>query len=382
MDKLVYLTYPVMLAILLVGAKWSRKGEWNDEFMTLSQTKYIQGFLTLVIMLHHIGQETCASWQPYPLIPGLEFFVPIGYLCVAMFFMCSGFGLYKSFKSKENYLKGFFGKRVLPLILAFLFSNWIFFIARIIMKEKINGWKVFCYISGWGMPNIYAWFAIAMPLFYLFFYISFKVFKNDGLRLLGVVIGTFIYTFIGTYVDHNDYWMRGEWWYNSVHFFWIGILFAMYEKKIVAVIKKYYIPFLIASVIGAYVTFIVAEVFTGVFSYYGEYNPSLSRAMIVANRWKCLGMQMLACVFFVAAVLIINMKLKVGNKFLGFMGTITLEFYLLHGLVLEFFSFQFCEIVPSITRIKNVALLIVIVFVVSVPLSLGFKKLIYIGQKK
>ena len=170
MSKLVYLTYPAVLIILFAGSKWYKKGEWNEEFMSLEQTKYIQGFLAICIMLHHIGQETCAPWQNYKLLPGLEFFVPIGYLMVSMFFMFSGFGLYKSFSSKDNYLVGFFKKRMLPLILAFLFSNWIYFIARIIMHEKMNGWKIFCYITGYGLPNLYAWFALVMPLFYPFFY--------------------------------------------------------------------------------------------------------------------------------------------------------------------------------------------------------------------
>ena len=65
-----------------------------------------------------------------------------------------------------------------------------------------------------------------------------------------------------------------------------------------------------------------------------------------------------------------------------FMGTITLEFYLIHGLFLEFFLYRFCDIVPSITRITNVALLIVVVFVLSVPSALGLKKLHGWIQKK
>ena len=69
------------------------------------------------------------------------------------------------------------------------------------------------------------------------------------------------------------------------------------------------------------------------------------------------------------------MKLKIGNRFLEFMGTITLEFYLIHGLFLELFAYRFCDIVPSITRIENVAVLIIVVFALSVPAAVGLKKL-------
>ena len=374
MNKLVYLTYPALLVLLATGAKCYGKDQWNEEFMTLKQTKYLQGFFAICIMLHHIGQETCASWLAYPVIPGLELFVPIGYFFVAVFLMCSGFGLYKSYKLKADYLNGFLKNRVLPLILAFYSTGLIFFLTRILMKEKMNGWQIFCYISGWGLPNPYAWFVVAMPYFYICFYLSFRFLKKDWMKILGTVSGVFLYTFLGTCINHNNYWMRGQWWYNCVHLFWIGILFARFEKPIVEKIKKHYLVYLILVIVGTYAFFRVSQIAQAVFSYYGEYNRSLSHLMVVRNRWICLITEMLASACFVFSVLLLNMKLKIGNRFLEFMGTITLEFYLIHGLFLELFSFEFCDIVPSITRITNVALLIAVVFVPSVISALGLKK--------
>lgn len=92
-------------------------------------------------------------------------------------------------------------------------------------------------------------------------------------------------------------------------------------------------------------------------------------------------MQMLASFFFVGSVYVINMKLSVGNKLLGFMGGITLEFYLIHGFFLELFSYEFCEIVPSIVRITNVPFLIIVVLGLSIPSSLLLKKLINLFRR-
>ena len=377
MQYLVYLTYPALVLLLLVGAKWNKKGSWNEEFMSLDQTKVLQGFFAICIMLHHIGQETCAPWQTYKLYPGLEPFVSIGYLFVSLFMLCSGFGLYKSYKQKENYLKGFIGKRILPLIIAFYTTGLLFFAARLLLKEKMNGWKIFCYISGWGLPNLYAWFVVAMPFFYLCFYLCFRFFKWEWLKITGTMAGVFLYTFLGTWVNHNNYWMRGEWWYNSVHLFWIGILFAKYEKPITEWVKKYYILCFVVLLLGALIAFPFSEYVTGVVSYYGEYNPFISHAVVVKNRWICLASQMLASSCFVFFVLVLNLKLKIGNRFLRFMGTVTLEFYLIHGLFLELFSYRFGDStdIHSIVRITNVALLIVVVFVLSVPAAIGVKKL-------
>lgn len=373
--------YLVMLVVLLAGARWYGKGEWNEEFLTLKQTKYIQGFLALCIMMHHIAQETCASWQNYPLIPGLEFFVPIGYFFVAMFIFCSGYGLYKSTKAKADYLKGFFGRRILPLILAFYTTGLIFLLARILMKEKMDSWKYFCYITGWMMPNPNGWYVVAMPFFYFVFYLSFRFLKKDWLSISGVLLGTFLYTFLGTWVDHNDYLMRGEWWYNSVHLFWIGILFAKYEKTLVEKLKKHFYLYLILALASTVAWFRISQVTTGTVSYYGEYNRSLTHWMVVRNRWICLFTEAMACASFVFSVIILNLKMRIGNPLLGFMGKITLEFYLIHGLFLEFFAFKFCDIVPSITRIKNVPLLIVVVFVPAVIAALALQKLHIILQK-
>ena len=104
MDKLVYLCYPALAIVLFWGAKVYGRKQWNEGFLSLSQTKALQGFFALLIMFHHLGQKTCASWLPPNVrIPGLEVFVPIGYFFVGIFLFCSGYGLYKSYKTKENY---------------------------------------------------------------------------------------------------------------------------------------------------------------------------------------------------------------------------------------------------------------------------------------
>lgn len=375
MDKLVYILYPILLLVFLAGARPYGRGKWNEEFMTLDQTKYLQGFAVICVMMHHIAQETCADWQSYPLLPGLEFFVPIGYFFVAFFLFCSGYGLFKSYKTKTDYLKGFFGKRMLLLILAFYSTGWIFLIARILMKQKMDQKRFLFYFSGYMLSNPNAWYAIALPLFYLFFYLSFRFFKKDWMKIAGVMLGMFLYTFLGTWIDHNDYLMNGEWWYNSVHLFWIGMLFARFEKTIVEKLKKYYWLFTILAVVLMLGGYWISEWAQAVFSYYGEYNWNLTHWMVVKNRWLCLLTQMVASTGFVFWVLLMNLKLRVGNRLLALIGKITLEFYLIHGLFLEFFSYRFCDVVPSITRIKNVPLLTLMVFVPSVIAAVGLQKL-------
>ena len=98
MNYLIYIYYPLLILLILWGCKWFPKGHWNEEALSIKQTKALQGFCAVCIMLHHIGQKTCAPWLPSEVIThGLDAFVPIGYLLVGIFLFCSGFGLYKSY---------------------------------------------------------------------------------------------------------------------------------------------------------------------------------------------------------------------------------------------------------------------------------------------
>jgi membrane-bound acyltransferase YfiQ involved in biofilm formation len=380
--QLIYSVYVILPIILLVKAKFAGKGEWNNAF-SLEQSKAFQGFLAICIMLHHIGQKTCASWL-YPksrIVHGLDLFVPIGYLMVAFFLFFNGYGAYKSFHTKENYLKGFVSKRILPIVLSLYTTTVIFFIARLLVGEKMDLAGKLLYLSSIKLCNPNTWYVIVLPFFYLAFYFAFKYIKKDGLAVAAVAAFVVLYMLVGTAIDHNDYLIRGEWWWNCVHLFPIGILFAKYEDKIIPHLKKYYWVYLIVAVLAVYPLYQLSEFAQGVFSYYGENFFAPDK---VLRRRITLLTQVLVTVDFVFACLLLGMKVKIGNKFLKFMGTITLEFYLIHGLFVELCDHTFDGGVKSPFPIKNVFLYVLVVFALGVPSAVLLKKLhnLILGKKK
>ena len=285
---------------------------------------------------------------------------------------CSGYGVYKSYKTKPNYLKGFVGRRIFPLILAYYSTGIIFLIARVLLKEKMDVPQFLYYLFGLQLSNPNTWYVIAMPFLYLCFYLAFKFCKKERTAILLVCVMVFLYTLLGTFIDHNNWWMRGEWWYNSVHFFTIGLLFARHEGKLLPVIKKYYYVFLIVCLVLVLPLYGLSEYAQGTFSYYGENFHAPDK---VFRRWVCLASQIACSCAFVFSVFLLGLKVKIGNRFIRFMGTITLEFYLIHGLFLELFSYSFANVAPSIYYVKNVALLVLIVFIPSIPAALLLQKL-------
>ena len=149
MKQLIYSVYFILPVILLWGAKYAGGKKYNEEFLSIRQTKAFQGFLAICIMLHHIGQKTAASWiQPKSrIVHGLDFFVPLGYIFVSVFLFYNGYGVYKSFHTKKDYLKGYIKRRILPVVLALYSTTVIFFIARLLIGEKMDAKQVFFYLT-------------------------------------------------------------------------------------------------------------------------------------------------------------------------------------------------------------------------------------------
>ncbi len=361
MDYLVYGTYLILAIILFKNAQLKKRKEWNDNALDLSQTKAIQGVCTICIMLHHISQKTCASWVPGQYVKhGLEPFVNMGYLMVAVFFFYSGYGLYKSNKSKPDYLKGFFGKRVLRILIALLSTSLIFVCAQVWNSIPVSPIPLPFTIGGALLPNKYSWYIYTIIIFYIVFYLAFRYCRSDRNAIIWVFVA------IVLYLVYCDWWMYGDWWYNTIIMFGVGILFARYDKKIIGYMKKGYIPLFLLAVVLA-IAFFWGGMHTNAVlnSWREDYNYGLMR-------WAHIFSQMLACIFFVLAILLLQLKARIGNRFLDWMGKITLEFYLIHGLFVEIFSYCFFEQqYRPVCYIANAAGMTCAVFALSLVSALG-----------
>lgn len=366
MNILVYLVYPGLLFYLFYGAKISKKKEWNEEFLSLSMTKALQGFCAIAIMMHHIAQKTSASWLPKSVThQGLEPFVPIGTFFVGFFFFCSGYGLVKSMHEKENYLDNFYTRRMRIILFAFLITNLIFFLVRYKLADHlVIGMPWFFHLQGTALPNKYSWYALVIFYFYLVFYLAFRFCKKESIAI-GIV---FLVSIL--YMLNCDWWMFGDWWYNTILIFPLGMLFAKNQTKILAHWKKRYM--LVAPIAG------ILTVACLITSEYMKYNENRFLWLpFIAYRWSVILMQLLAAIFFVMLVLLLNLKIQVGNKALAYMGTLTLEFYLLHGLFVQLFGYNFFDDKASkILYIKSLPIYIVVVFALSLACAILLKILL------
>ncbi len=372
----IYLFYFLLSAVLFFGAQGSRRGEWNEEYTSLKQTKAVLGFTALGVGLHHMAQKTCAPWHPRNVIvPGLDVFVDMGFLFVAMFFFCSGLGLYKSYKSKPDYLKGFFRRRVLPLVIAYYLSEIIYLIVRLVMGQKMDAVEILWYLSGLHMANGNAWYLIVIPFFYAAFYLAFRYCKRDGAAIAWVFLFTLLYTLLCASIDHqNDWWIQGEWWYNSVILFPLGMLFAKHEKRVTAFFKKgywFYLAFFFAAAIAS---FLLSKQATD--QWWGYSGETWGDRMKIPHRLLSACAKWLACVNSVSFWFVLTLKVKLGNKVLAWLGTVTLEFYLIHGMFVEMFGYNFMDFAKSLVYIRYVPLYVLTVLACAVPATILFRLLL------
>ena len=344
MNYLIYLFYPVLGLVLLKGAKLCRAGEWN-EALNYRQMKAIRGFCAICIMFHHMGQKTCAAWlkEEY-IVHGLDFFVPIGYLLVAVFFFSTGYGLYKSWKEKENYLEGFIWRRVVPVIIVSCLISLLYLAVRIKMGEPLlDNWSNIGLFRLGEPPmlNVYGWFIYALLVIYFAFWLSFRKIKKEWVSFF--VFALIIFGYIGFCI----FWMYGGWWYNTILVTLLGMLVAKQEGKIIPWIKRKY-PVCLTLSLGGFVAF---------FFYARSMEEQLYAAWI----------QMPVSVLFILCIVLISLKVKINNKVLTLAGGLSLELYLVHGLFVQLFGYCFVdENLEPLIYIKNPALYAVVVILLSV----------------
>ncbi|HEX2926827.1 MAG TPA: acyltransferase [Ruminiclostridium sp.] len=312
--------YAVLAVILLFGAK-IRVRNWDDEFLSLGNTKILQGFCALAIIIHHLSQVLTNSKILSP-------FKDFGVLFVGIFFFCSGYGIIKSFKTKENYLKGFFGKRLPAVLIPFYLTTLIFMAVFLATSQNVPLSQIILGVTGILLVNGHAWYIVAIVLFYTAFYFIFKHIKNEKLAFWCMLLFIMCYTAVSFLLRHGPWWLQGEWWYNTCLLFFIGMLTARFEHAIIGKIKKYYVVFLPAAIAAFAVMFKISLFTLNKFTYYAQsaVKSGYTESLI------CFSTQLPAVILFVAAVFILSMKVTFNNVILRFLSKISLELYLIHNL--------------------------------------------------
>ncbi len=302
---------------------------WNEDFLSLSTSKMLLGFFSVLIVFHHLVQQSGGNEA------GILFLLEdFGVGFVGVFFFFSGFGLYESMKKKEGYIRGFLKKRLPSVLIPFYTVIAVFLAYFLPQTEKIETKELIGWITGWKLINSHMWYIVEIVFLYIIFYLLFRWIKNRKISvalLFAAVIALVVWSLRRC---HGDAWFQGEWWYNTTLLFPIGVLFAEHRDNLVYYMKRFYV--ILLPVILA--LFVIFYKFTKhalmTYSYWSE--RGLDKGY--DDKFRCLIVQCPMVIFFVFLVLMLGLKLKIGNKALAFLGSISLELYLIHNLFFSVFS--------------------------------------------
>lgn len=267
------------------------KDRFFDNYFSVDQTRSIKGVCAVFILLSHVCTYLADTFH------ALFLFKYAGAIMVAGFFLVSGYGLQYGVMNKENYLKGFFSKKMLSLAVPYYIINF-FYIVTNHMDIKTILASLFGY---------YLWFMMAIAIFYTGFFLCNKFF---GKKWTCVAMTVFVLCYI---VVMNRLHF-GFWWYNSCLAFPAGIWICRMKNQFTAFFRKNWVV----------KTLILIAVFAISYAWYCRYNHQETLLTLVVS--------LINTTTFAVLLPVLSMKVQLKNPILYFCGGLSLELYLTHAL--------------------------------------------------
>ena len=414
---LTYTVYVLILALFIWGGKFAgfKKDQFHEDSTSLDTMKSLRGFAAIGVILHHISQEGAFQWAGggYNKPGELSIFVNAGFIFVAIFFFCSGYGLIKSLETKPDYLNGFMKKRVLKtLVIPYYVSILIYGIARFASGERLPAAQWITNILGFTMMNEYAWYPIIAAILYTAFYLIFKNIKNQkicfALMAAIIVLLGMIFCVNGHFAwwagprnwwldsasslhqkwwtQQKIFWISGEWWINSCPALFIGMLFARFENKIREWFSRFYWGKLVLVIVITAVTYFLSGLGQWKFGWWSEFSgngPDIGNK--IATYFCVIPYSMM----FTIMLFTIMLKYKVSNPVSRFFGKFSLETYMMNLIPLTAFRFLIYQPHPQFGSAPvykaghyNLAIYFVAVFALTILLGMLYKFLNGLIQKR
>ena len=362
-----YVIYFLCVLLLFWGGKFAgfKNTQFHDNSSSLEVMKSLRGFAAIGVILHHISQEDAFQQaNGYGKLGEISIFVNAGFLFVAIFFFCSGFGLIKSLETKPDYFNGFIKKRVVKtLVIPYYVSILIYGVLRFASGERFAPLQWITNLAGITMMNPYAWYPIVAVILYIAFYLFFKNIKNRKVSyiLLALVIialgmifcvnGHFTW-FAGPknwwlsqtdklqyewWTQQKVWWFSGEWWINSCPAFLIGMLFAQFETSIREWFKKCYWGKLLLVIVITFITFVLAsygQMRIGWWTEWSGRGPDIDRKIAT---YFCV---IPYSIMFAILIFTIMLKYYASNPVSRFFGKYSLETYMMNLIAITALRFM------------------------------------------
>ena len=211
------------------------------------------------------------------------------------------------------YLNNFLIKRLARVVIPALFVSGIYIVYFVFNKQILPiSYFVNLFVKG-GTVIANGWFVDVIILLYVFFYISFKVFSDSRSAIFCNTIFVIIYIVLAIILKYDF------WWYNSTLPFIVGLIWGKYKVDIDTLLNNNY--------------FILLMLLTGLLFISHHYSFLLERLDASSKYSLALAANLDNVIFTIFFMLVVR-KINFSNKYLLFLGKVSFELYMIHGLVM------------------------------------------------
>ncbi|MGN0521776.1 MAG: acyltransferase family protein [Eubacterium sp.] len=293
----------IVLLIIFNNIKVAQGNKFFDDYLSVSQTKAINGLFTILIFFSHASQYVNFSGAldaPY-----MSFRKYMGQLVVVMFLFYSGFGIAESIKKKGvDYTKSIPFKRFFRVWYHFAIAVILFIIANIIRHRSFGIKENLLAFTGWTSIGNSNWYMLAVFALYIITFISFMIFKK---RNYLAVILVFILTALFAVFERKM--GVGEYYYNTIFCYPVGMAFSLIKPYLDKIVMKHDI--------------IWAGGFAVLFAVYYYFSSNRTDSPVHHIIWAAL-----ASILMV----MITMKVKIGNDILEWFGNHVFSIFILQRI--------------------------------------------------
>ncbi len=251
--------YPITLAafcilplLILPAIKKISLNEFKspDELLSIDDSLILRGIAAIIVMIHHYSLRIADPWK-------MCYFWYMGYIAVSIFFFLSGYAAFFQLKRKgDKFWNKYFFNRFIRLIFPYVVSNTIYSLFYLPTPiQYVKAMITFKQVRGDEPEWTIVWFLVAILIFTILFWLSFRFVKNEKIALAIFLIGSIVYIAVNIFVLHNE-----KYWFNSALAYFTGITYAMFKPAISKTIDRTKIILLpITAILTAAVFFITTK---------------------------------------------------------------------------------------------------------------------------
>lgn len=264
----------------------------------------LRGGLAISLIFSHLACVTA--------VPVFSEFSEWGVYIVSIFFFITGYGLTQSFKlKKNNYLKGFILRRYSKIIPPYIVCVILYNLSLYLLLKDYSVMRELSLagidITGVLLPT--SWFVVVLIFFYPSFYWMMRIAKSIILGIALLMVWSILFVVLLNKLNF------GEWWTCSIFAINIGMIYAVYEDKIM---KMFSARFIVYETVG-FLLFLFIYLIPLIYSCIYDTN--------FGNNYRVLEISILPLfvVFPMYATKFFH------DKIMLFLGTISYEMYLCQG---------------------------------------------------